>query len=222
LISLEHRFARHGFPAITTVYGYPHCTVGPVPAERPGYGSRHPALVDLLATLTPVATDRVQWPGHLVDVAAYLTPSPPLPDLVVSVRCIVGVDGRVVVCETPNDTHVMPGGRREPGETFEATARREVHEETGWLVDEPDLRLLGFLHFRFVTAVPDDHPYPHPDFLQLVYTAPARAHAGGRPAEWADTAGWERTHRLLTPGELAGVDLPAVQRAFLAAAGFTS
>jgi len=103
-----------------------------VPAERPGYGSRYPALVDLLTALRPVTTERVRWPGHVLDVAAYLAPSPPLPEFVVSVRCVVGVAGRVVVCETPDDTHVIPGGRREPGETFEATARREVHEETGW------------------------------------------------------------------------------------------
>jgi ADP-ribose pyrophosphatase YjhB (NUDIX family) len=112
----------------------------------------------------------------VLDVAAYLTPVAPPPDLVVSVCCIVQVDGRVVVCENPNETHVVPGGRREPGETFEATARREVHEETGWLVDESDLRLLGFLHFRHTEVLPDDHPYLHPDFLQVIYTAPARTH----------------------------------------------
>jgi 8-oxo-dGTP pyrophosphatase MutT (NUDIX family) len=186
---------------------------------RPGFGSSRPEVIRLLATLTPAATEQVRWPGCVLDVAVYLTPEAPPPELVTSVRCIVQVDDRVVVCETPNDTHVLPGGRREPGETFEATARREVHEETGWLIDESDLRLIGFLHFRHTDVPPDDQPHRHPDFLQAVYTAPARAHDDERPADWADVEGWERGHRLLSASELDRIELPAVQRVFLRAAG---
>lgn len=110
--------------------------------------------------------------------------------------------------------HVWPGGRRLPGETYEMTARREVYEETGWLLDEVDLRRLGFLHFRYVDTQPDDHPYPHPDFLQVVYTG--RAHRrDGRAADWIDHDGWEQGHRLLTVSDLSGIDLTAVQRVFI-------
>jgi ADP-ribose pyrophosphatase YjhB (NUDIX family) len=193
-------------------------TVAGMQRNRPGYGGSHPELVRLLATLTPAAVERVTWPARVVDVAAYLTPVAPPSDVVTSVRCIVQVEDRVVVCETPNDVHVVPGGRREPGETFEATARREVHEETGWLIEVSDLRLLGFLHFRHTQALPDDHPTPHPDFLQVVYTARARAHDDQRPADWADVEGWELGHRLLSASELDQIELPAVQRAFLRAA----
>jgi 8-oxo-dGTP pyrophosphatase MutT (NUDIX family) len=132
---------------------------------------------------------------------------------VISVRCIVQVGDRVVVCEAPDVQHVLPGGRRLPGETYQATARREVYEETGWLVDEADLRLLGFLHFRYVDAMPDDHPYPHPDFLQLVYTAPARGREGDGTG-WVDLDGWELGHRLHTLADLGRLGLPAVQYAF--------
>ena len=41
-----------------------------------------------------------------------------------------------------------PGGRLEPGETFEECAAREVHEEVGLRVD--DLVHLGVLRFQFV------------------------------------------------------------------------
>jgi 8-oxo-dGTP pyrophosphatase MutT (NUDIX family) len=155
------------------------------------------------------------WPGGIaIDVAAYLTPAPLPPELVTSVRCIVRVGDLVVLCQAPDTLHVWPGGRREPGETHEATARREVYEETGWHLDESGLRPLGFLHYRYVEAQPDDHPYPHPDFLQVVYVASATGR-DGPAADWRDLDGWEQDHRLVPLSELGGLDLPAVQRAFL-------
>ena len=65
----------------------------------------------------------------------------------------------------------MTGGRREPGETLEETLRREVLEETGWTLRAPTP--LGFLHFRHLSPRPPGHPYPHPDFVQVVYRARA-------------------------------------------------
>lgn len=184
--------------------------------RRPGYGVRHPDLAALLTSLRPAAVERVVWPGNtVVDVAAYPTPTALPAELVVSVRCIVRVGGCIVVCRAPDTQHVWPGGRRLPGETFERTACREVHEETGWLLDEPDLRLLGFLHFRYADIQPDDHPYPHPDFLQLVYAAQARNRDGAMGADWVDIDGWEQGHRLCCESELDGIELPAVQRAFV-------
>jgi 8-oxo-dGTP pyrophosphatase MutT (NUDIX family) len=188
--------------------------------RRPGFGIRDPGLLALLASLDAAAVERVVWPGGLVlELAAYPRPTPLPEQLVTSVRCIVRVGERIVVCEAPDMTHVWPGGRREPGESYERTACREVREETGWLVDEHDLHPLGFLHYRLLDPPPDDHAYPHPDFLQLVYTAPAHRHADGNSAAWTDLAGWEQSHQLLTRTELATVDLTAAQRAFLAALG---
>jgi len=183
---------------------------------RPGYGSRHPDLDALLSSRTPAAVDRVVWGGDLeLEVAAYPKPAPLPSALVTSVRCIVRVGDRIVVCQIPDGPqHVWPGGRREAGEAYRATARREVYEETGWLIDEQDLRALGFLHLRFVLPRPDDHPYPHPDFLQLIYTAPAHQHAADH-STWTDIEGWEQGHSLLTPTELHATGLQAIQRAFL-------
>ena len=186
------------------------------PVPRPGYGIRHPDLVAVLARLTPAARQRIVWPGGIpLRIAAYLTPTELPDDLISSIRCVVRVDRRVVVCQAPDEQHIWPGGRREPGETYQQTAQREVHEETGWVIDPGDLQPLGFLHFQLMKPQPADHPYPHPDFLQLVYTAPARRHAAQRPTEWTDLDGWEQSHRLLTPSELDTVSLAAVQRAFL-------
>src|SRR5215211_4579751 len=79
-------------------------------------------------------------------------------------------------CRQPEAAHL-------PDKAYETTACREVYEETGWLVNETDLRPLGFLHFRYADPQPDDHPYPHPDFLHLVYTARATDREGSI-SEW--------------------------------------
>jgi ADP-ribose pyrophosphatase YjhB (NUDIX family) len=174
-------------------------------------------LADLLDRLTPTATQHIVWPGGVaVDVAAYPTPTAVPDELVTSIRCIVRVGDRIVLCHAPDEPHIWPGGRREPGETYGQTARREVHEETGWLIDPDELLLFGFLHLRLVEPPPPDHPYPHPDFLQLVYTAAAGDHADRHPTGWTDLAGWEERHELLTLPELEAVPLTAVQQAFLA------
>ena len=184
--------------------------------SSPGYGIRHPDLLTLLTRLTPAAQQRIIWPGDIpLQVSAYPTPTALPDELITSIRCIVRVDHRIVVCHAPDEQHIWPGGRRETGETYQQTARREVHEETGWLIDPGDLRPLGFLHFYLIQPPPADHPYPHPDFLQLVYTAPARRHADPHATTWADLAGWEQRHQLLTPSELAAAPLTDVQRAFL-------
>ena len=153
-----------------------------------------------------------------MSVAAYLG-SATLPDhLVTSVRCLVFVRGQIVVCETPNDTHVMPGGRRESGESYEQTVCREVHEETGWLVEPSALRPLGFLHFH-VLEVLRPEVIPHTDFLQVVFTAEAREHATpDDTAGWIDPAGWEQRSSLVDPAAAAELGISAAERHFLQAA----
>jgi 8-oxo-dGTP pyrophosphatase MutT (NUDIX family) len=181
--------------------------------SEPGYGFSHPDVLAVLRAATPMAAERIVWPGGLLlDLAAY-SPLPPLPsEFVTSVRCLVRVDDRVVVCHAPDGPHIWPGGRREGGESYRATARREVYEETGRTIDEKALRPLGFLHYRYVEARPDDHPYPHPDFLQIVYAT--RIGDVGDPG-WIDVDGREQGHHLHPLDDLDGLSISAPQRAFL-------
>ena len=162
----------------------------------PGFGERHPALVELLSTLTPAVAHDVVWGVTPLHSASYPgAPDPPL-DVVMSVRVIVRVGDRIVVCTNAHGAHhPMPGGRREPGETIEETAVREVHEETGWHLDPTSLRPLGWLHFRYVEPVdPAWTHYPHPDLVHLVLTGEARDRAA---EDWTDTEGFEVSSRLL-------------------------
>ncbi len=167
---------------------------------RPGWGIRHPGLVELLGTATAVAVLEQTWgSGHAMRMAAY-THAGDLPDeITTSVRCIVRVGDQIVVCTNRDGfSHPWPGGRREPGESHAETACREVMEETGWTIDSASLQPLGWLHIESVGPQPADHPFPHPDFLQYVYTATVSEGPDGRNAEWTDTEGYEVSSCLMS------------------------
>jgi ADP-ribose pyrophosphatase YjhB (NUDIX family) len=132
-------------------------------------------------------------------ISAYLGAAAIPDELITSVRCLVQVGDKIVVCTNRDGvSHPWPGGRRRPGETPHATAAREVHEETGWLVDENSLRQLGWLHLEHLSPVPAGHPFPHPDFCQLVLAGRASERAGGPTAGWTDTDGYETSSTLMS------------------------
>ena len=171
---------------------------------RPGWGARHPGVARFLASAgPPLQSETLSWGGGSLRASAYGVVPPELepPDEVVSsVRCIVRVETYVVVCRNADGIrHAWPGGRREPGETFVETAVREVHEETGWLVDPRSFRPLGWLHLEQLTPVAPTHPFPHPDCFQTVYEARARSRAGS--SQWTDTEGYEISSELVLADE---------------------
>jgi len=174
---------------------------------RPGWGLRHPALTKLLASeVSPAAVEETAWANGAVPlrIAAH-TRAAELPDeLVLSVRCIVLVEDDIVVCSNRDGIlHPWAGGRREGDETVVETACREAHEETGWLVDPESLRPLGWLHFEHLREQSVDHPWPHPDFLQVVYAGRASDRDGGADVEWTDTEGYELSSQRMTLDDAA-------------------
>jgi 8-oxo-dGTP pyrophosphatase MutT (NUDIX family) len=186
-------------------------------------GNRDPALLRLLAGRRPAAVHRESWgvdASMPLELASYLTPTPvPDPlvpaDLVTSVRCLVSAPGGVVVCANSREQHVLPGGRREAGETFAATAAREVAEETGWRLDRGTLRPLGFLHLAHLGPRPAGYAYPYPDSLQWVFGAHAVTREVAPDAAWTDTEGWEIASRVVAVADLAALPLSPGNRAFL-------
>jgi 8-oxo-dGTP pyrophosphatase MutT (NUDIX family) len=133
-------------------------------------------------------------------------------DLIASVRAVVLVAEHVLVVQDPDALHVLPGGRREPGETLESTLRRELLEETGWEVDQPVP--IGFRHIRHLTPRPPGYRYPYPSVLQLVYAAPGLRF---RPDACA-IDDYVQSSRLVPIPEAQTLPLPPGQLAFVAAA----
>lgn len=173
-------------------------------------------LAALLATLKPAIVGNDRFGRLDLRLATYVDATAPLPaDLVGSVRCVVRVGNRVVTCRTALGLHVVPGGRPEAGETHVQTACREVHEETGWLLDESTVERIGFLHFQHTTPKPADYTYLYPDFLQVVYTGTADSRDESQGEAWTDVEGWELGNDLYTLAELKSVEIDPTQRPFL-------
>jgi len=154
----------------------------------------------VLAASTPSVVIEPSPAGGVmpVRISAYLGAAAIPDELITSVRCLVQVGAKVVVCANRDGvSHPWPGGKREPGETIHATAVREVHEETGWQVEETSLHQLGWLHLEYLHPQPDDHPFPHPDFCQIVLAGQAIKRTGGHAAPWTDTDRYEISSQLM-------------------------
>jgi 8-oxo-dGTP diphosphatase len=135
-----------------------------------------PAAAAFLAAHDPQAREDVRWGELRLHVATYLCTWLPPVELITSARAVMLQAGQVMVVRDPVSVHILPGGRRQAGESLEQTLRRELLEETGWAIDEP--HLLGIKHFRHRNPKPAGFPYPdylYPDFFQAVYVAHARS-----------------------------------------------
>jgi len=164
-----------------------------VDAATEGFLAAHPAHYE----------GRDDWPLDPVAplrVRLCLASTLPPPTFRSSVTAIVAHEPESVLFlqpRTPTGTiaHLIVGGRPERGESPDETLRREVAEETGWLVEPTTV--VGFRHFHHLGA---PHPRladrPYPDFLQPVYAAIATTYDAGRrlpdeipcelvAAEWA-------------------------------------
>jgi len=134
-------------------------------------------LETFYAGRTPFAEEEAHWGkgGSIsLHVAAYNTGSLPPLAYVTSVRALVLRGDALLILHTPEEMAILPGGRREAGETLEQTVRRELREETGW-----EVRLgpvLGSIYFHHLGPKLPAYRFPYPDFLNVVYLAEAVAY----------------------------------------------
>jgi 8-oxo-dGTP pyrophosphatase MutT (NUDIX family) len=127
---------------------------------------------------------------HILRLALYATDAETPDALTTSVRGVLFKGRQVMVVRDPPGDHVMPGGRREPGETLMQTLVREIAEETGWRFG--GARQFGVLHFRHESPKPDAYAYPYPDFFQPLYVLEATDHDRSRIIR----DGWETRSRM--------------------------
>jgi hypothetical protein len=81
------------------------------------------ALSAFLHGLTPTATEADQWGELTFQVAGYLTASAALLEYVTSVRAVVRQGEHALVITSPDRKHILPGGRRDPGESLRESDR---------------------------------------------------------------------------------------------------
>lgn len=101
------------------------------------------------------------------------------------VGALVHHDGRVLLVRQ-NRQWYLPGGVREPGESLEAGARREVHEETGIDVEVTGLAAISEQTFRHGGRTVTFH-------FATFEASPGGtelADEPGRDGEGIETAGW--------------------------------
>ena len=167
-----------------------------------------------LRDLSPVHEDQAAWGDGTMplQISAYLTAAPPPDAFVSSVRGLLLDGPQVLVIQSQDDTHhILPGGRREEGESLEDTLLRELVEETGY---EATCGVqLGVVHFHHLKPAPPGFPYPHPDFLWLVFRATAVRRIGDTVMD-----DWEKEALFRPVGELGDLRLSAGDLAFLEAA----
>jgi ADP-ribose pyrophosphatase YjhB (NUDIX family) len=174
-------------------------------------------LARFLARCGRLAEETVVWgtgeDSLRLRLVTYVTDETPPLAYVTSVRALVVRGDEVLVVRDPSGYHVIPGGRREAGETLEETLRREVLEETGWTLTEP--QMLGFGHFHNRSPqLPEYAHYPYPDFVQVVYMADAGLWLPD--ARVADDYELEASFRPI--GEVGQIALSAGEQVYLAAA----
>lgn len=173
-------------------------------------------LAEYLSQHTAIDEETQTWGGGSVplQVRSYVCSEFPPEELVTSVRGIVFRETEVLVVRVlDGNVHLMPGGRREAGESFEETFRREVLEETGWTLNH--VALLGFMHFFHLSPKPDGYQYAYPEFVQVIF----QGEAGSFNGLDRQIGGYEVDAGLRSMAEVKMLPMPGSQMALLAAAG---
>lgn len=133
-------------------------------------------VANFLCGKTAVSTNNPtwQWQNHPLPLhqQTYLGNTLPPDDLISSARAVLFRGNEVMVIRDHQDQpYIIPGGRREAGETIMQTLQRELLEETGWSVRKT--AVIGTIHFQHQNPKPAGYPYPHPHFFWSIFVAQA-------------------------------------------------
>jgi 8-oxo-dGTP pyrophosphatase MutT (NUDIX family) len=172
------------------------------------------------ATLIP-AVQREHVDTFRLLITSYVTDVPPPTEYVRSVRAVAFEGDCVLALRDAVGAHVLPGGRREAGETLLQTLERELLEETGRTVSSP--RMIGVTRLQWLGERPPHIPEGSPDYPDFLWLIHAGEVDGHRPEALLHEPG-EGVPVLLplldpeTEAELGRSDWAPENRVFLAAA----
>src|SRR5947209_4505625 len=189
------------------------CRMGESAVESPG--AVNDSMEDFLQNREAGAEETIAWGNGTIPlhISAYLTGDAlPLP-FVTSVRALMVRGGCVPVFWDEEGTpQLLPGGRREQGETLRQTLERELLDETG--VEQLNPVPFGFLRHHHLGPMPAGHTYPFPDFIRAVYLA----RAGVERPEARIHDPYVSRVAFLPPTEVETLPLRPTDRLFLSAA----
>jgi ADP-ribose pyrophosphatase YjhB (NUDIX family) len=138
-------------------------------------------LSNYLSRLMSANRELWDWGEIQLQTDLYLTQRLPPQKFVTSLRGIMFKDDMVLVAHNDREEHIMPGGRRERGETYLETLQRECLEETCYDIEA--IQPIAVIHCQHLTPKPDNYKYPYPDFCQIIYAAKATQHHADRVIE---------------------------------------
>lgn len=161
----------------------------------------------------PSTREPIAWSNGLsFEFTSILTKDlPPLP-LITSVRAILECNAEILVFDDEAVSHVIPGGRRQSGESLLETLEREIREETGCRVTGAPRRL-GVLQLHMLSPRPQGSVYPYPDSFWLIYAASALP-----TTELSSQDARVQRPRFVPTDAALALTLPEAERAFLKAA----
>ena len=168
-------------------------------------------LQTFLKGKTPFYETEALWADGTMPlrVRYFCSDEQPSEEFVTSVRCLVHQNDSVLVLRNRKGNHILPGGRREEGETFEQTLRREVAEETGWTIES--ISRLGFIHLEHLKPRPPGYQFLHPHFFQIVYAARASKYV---PDLMCDDD-YEEEATFVPISELDGLDISEAELGYV-------
>lgn len=169
-------------------------------------------LSTFLDTRTPDFGQQLVWQGgkHRFQLRGYFTPDSPPDAFVLAGRALVFDGELVLVVQDADGEHILPGGRREAGESAVDAVHREVVEETGWSIS--DTAAFSIIHLHHETPRPVDVGHViYPDFLWHVFVATPRAF----DARARHTDGYELGATFRPIAEVLQQPLEPFQRALL-------
>jgi 8-oxo-dGTP pyrophosphatase MutT (NUDIX family) len=131
-----------------------------------------PELSTFLESRIADFSQQLVWRGgeHRLQLRGYFTTDPPPDAFVLAGRALVIDDQQVLVVQDGDGEHILPGGRRESGESAVDAVYREVIEETGWSISNPTV--FSVIHLHHETPEPVNvGRIIYPDFLWHVFIA---------------------------------------------------
>lgn len=120
---------------------------------------------DQLASQYPHLFNEVIWPWGPIRAKFALLEQAPPDDLIANVNIVPRAGDDWVILHLSDGAWEMPGGTREPGETYLDTIRRELREEAG--AELVSFRLFGAWHCFSLADEPYRPHLPFPEYYRL-------------------------------------------------------